>query len=101
MFISLKLPVEIKGDNAHDGEGIHLLNDTMNLVTKKLKHYSGHMRQFIVDDKGFVMIATFGLRGSTFPNMVAERALPATILIPYVAPGELVWLLNALCQPPY
>jgi len=27
------------------------------------------------------MIATFGLRGSTFPNLVAERALPATALI--------------------
>lgn len=25
------------------------------------------------------MIGTFGLRGSTFPNMVSERALPATI----------------------
>lgn len=81
MFIKLLLPFDLRGNVTENGEAFHLLNDTMNLVTKKLKHYSGHLRQFIVDDKGFVMIATFGLRGSTFPNMVSERALPATLLI--------------------
>ena len=30
---------------------------------------------------GLVLIITFGLRGTTMPNMVAERALPATISI--------------------
>ncbi|GAX16256.1 adenylate cyclase 10 [Fistulifera solaris] len=81
MFIELHLPINLSGDLEQDTEVIHLLNDVMNLVTNKLKHYSGHLRQFIVDDKGFIMIATFGLRGSTFPNLVTERALPATMLI--------------------
>lgn len=30
---------------------------------------------------GVVLIATFGLRGSTFPNMVANNALPAAFAI--------------------
>jgi hypothetical protein len=30
---------------------------------------------------GLVMIITFGLRGTTIPNMVSQRALPATIAI--------------------
>lgn len=81
MFIELHLPISLSGDLEQDTEVIHLLNDVMNLVTNKLKHYTGHLRQFIVDDKGFIMIATFGLRGSTFPNLVTERALPATLLI--------------------
>jgi class 3 adenylate cyclase len=84
MFINLILPshlASLSGDLNSDAELIHLLNDTMNLVSSKLEQYSGHLRQFIVDDKGFVMIASFGLRGSTFPNMVSERALPATFLV--------------------
>jgi len=59
----------------------HLLNGILNLTTTELNRFSGHLRQFIVDDKGLVLIATFGLRGSTFPNMVTERALPATLVI--------------------
>jgi class 3 adenylate cyclase len=84
MFINLIIPshlASLSGDLNNDAELIHLLNDTMNLVSSKLEQYSGHLRQFIVDDKGFVMIASFGLRGSTFPNMVSERALPATFLV--------------------
>lgn len=84
MFISLILPSHLtclSGELRSDAELIHLLNDTMNLVSTKLDQYSGHLRQFIVDDKGFVMIASFGLRGSTFPNKVSERALPATFLV--------------------
>jgi tetratricopeptide (TPR) repeat protein len=32
-------------------------------------------------NSGVVLIANFGLRGSTFPNMVAERAIPFTIAV--------------------
>ncbi len=35
-------------------------------------------KQFVA---GLVMIITFGLRGTTIPNMVSQRALPATIAI--------------------
>lgn len=39
------------------------------------------IRWNILDDKGLVLICTFGLRGSTFPNMVAERAVPFTLSV--------------------
>ena len=57
------------------------LNEIMNLASREIKRYCGHLRQFIVDDKGLVLIITFGLRGTTMPDMVARRALPATISI--------------------
>ena len=81
MFINPLIPINLTGNDDTDMEAVELMNDIMNLVTRELKRYSGHLRQFIVDDKGVVLIATFGLRGSTFPNLVAERALPATIVI--------------------
>uniref|UniRef100_A0A7S1YK06 Guanylate cyclase domain-containing protein n=1 Tax=Grammatophora oceanica TaxID=210454 RepID=A0A7S1YK06_9STRA len=61
----------------------------MNVTTRELRKFSGHLRQFIADDKGVVIIATFGLRGSTFPNMIAERALPCTIVIHNALQNEL------------
>ena len=79
MFINPKVPVDLSGDDYL--ESAHRLNDILTLTTRELARYNGHMRQLIVDDKGLVLIATFGLRGSTFPNMVAERALPATMVI--------------------
>lgn len=81
MFITPLIGVTISGDKESDNALYSLLNDIMKLATRELKRFSGHLRQFIVDDKGVVLIATFGLRGSTFPNMVAERALPCTIVI--------------------
>jgi class 3 adenylate cyclase len=89
MFLSLKLPVCMTGDLEEDGEAIHKLNDAMSLVSRNLNQYCGHLRQFIVDDKGYTMVVTFGLRGSTFPKMVSERALPATLLIHQALKTEL------------
>jgi len=53
----------------------------MKEVCDVIEDNRGHLRQFIRDDKGVVLIATFGLRGSTTPNMVAACALPATQLV--------------------
>jgi hypothetical protein len=47
------------------------------------------LRQFIVDDKGLVIIANFGLRGSTYPNMVEERGLPCISNIKKLVKTEL------------
>jgi len=66
-----------------------LLNDIMNLVTDTLESFMGHLRQFIVDDKGVVLIATFGLRGSSTPNMLTERAIPATRFLHRTLKSEL------------
>ena len=58
--------IEISEDN---GYAVDQLNEIMNLTSTQLERYCGHLRQMIVDDKGLVLIGTFGLRGSTFPNM--------------------------------
>lgn len=78
MFISPMIDYKLTGNEEEDAKLIILLNDIMNLTTKHLRQAGGHLRQFIVDDKGVVLICTFGLRGSTFPNMISQRALPFT-----------------------
>jgi Adenylate and Guanylate cyclase catalytic domain len=81
MFVKPLLGIDLNARTTlHKDEAI-ILNNIMNVMTRELKHYCGHLRQFVVDDKGFVLIATFGLRGSTYPNMISERALPATLSI--------------------
>ena len=64
MFIHPLITISEDNDFAVD-----LLNEIMNLTSTQLERYCGHLRQMIVDDKGLVLIGTFGLRGSTFPNM--------------------------------
>lgn len=89
LFITPLISVRVTGNKEMDRHLYKLLNNIMNLVTRELNRFSGHLRQFIIDDKGVVLIATFGLRGSTFPNMVAERALPATITLHNALQNEL------------
>jgi class 3 adenylate cyclase len=89
LFITPLISVRVTGRKEADNHLFNLLNNIMNLATRELNRFSGHLRQFIVDDKGVVLIATFGLRGSTFPNMVAERALPATITLHNALQSEL------------
>jgi Adenylate and Guanylate cyclase catalytic domain len=89
LFLNAELSVQLKGNIHDDQHKMDDLNEIMNLVTRELRRYCGHLRQFIVDDKGVVIIATFGLRGSTFPKMVSERALPATLAMYNALQGEL------------
>jgi class 3 adenylate cyclase len=82
MFITPLIKVSLTGtDENNDLELFTKLNAIMNLVTKEVSRLEGQIRQFIMDDKGLVLIATFGLRGSTFHNLVAERALPTALKI--------------------
>lgn len=81
MFINPLVDLHLTGDTERDRVNLVLVNNIMGIVTRELNHHTGHLRQCIVDDKGLVLIATFGLRGSTFPNMVTERSLPATFAI--------------------
>ena len=69
IFIKAVLSPRITGFSEVDEELFQTLNNIMHVTSRELDRYSGHLRQFIVDDKGVVLIATFGLRGSTFPNM--------------------------------
>lgn len=89
MFIAPLISTRLTGNEEIDRYLFKLLNNIINLTTRELNRFSGHLRQFIVDDKGLVLIATFGLRGSSFPNLVAERALPATIEIHNALNNEL------------
>jgi Adenylate and Guanylate cyclase catalytic domain len=43
----------------------------------------------IVDDKGLVVLVNFGLLGSTFPGMIAERAMPFITHIQVLLKSEL------------
>ena len=79
MFIHPLVSFDMKGDADTDFESVDTLNSIMKVTTRELNRFNGHLRQMIVDDKGLVLIATFGLRGSTFPKLVSERGLPSTI----------------------
>lgn len=81
MFIKADVSPAVTGDADADEELFKTLSRIMYVTKRELDKYKGHLRQFIVDDKGVVLIATFGLRGSTFPNMVPNNALPATFAI--------------------
>jgi class 3 adenylate cyclase len=78
-FITPLIDYQLTGNEEKDKMLYDLLNDIMNLCTRELHKVQGHLRQFILDDKGLVLICTFGLRGSTFPNMIAQRAVPFSI----------------------
>jgi class 3 adenylate cyclase len=70
-------------------ETVELLQRLMLIVNNEVTRFKGQLRQFIVDDKGLVIIANFGLRGSTFPNMVEERGLPCISNIKTLVKTEL------------
>ena len=89
VFISPQIKPRITGMKLVDDDLFRKLNDIMYVTSRELDRYSGHLRQFIVDDKGVVLIATFGLRGSTFPNMVENNCLPATFSIQRSLTSEL------------
>ena len=70
MFIKAIISSKVCADDNGKNEQLYAkLQDIMNVTSRELRKYSGHLRQFIVDDKGVVIIGTFGLRGSTFANM--------------------------------
>ena len=89
MFISPLITPRITGAKAVDEELYTTLGNIMHVTSRELDRYSGHLRQFVVDDKGVVLISQFGLRGSTFPNMVENNCLPATFAIHRALKSEL------------
>jgi hypothetical protein len=52
IFIKAVMLPKITGDPDIDGELYAKLGDIMHVVSRELDRYSGHLRQFIVDDKG-------------------------------------------------
>jgi len=62
---------------------LQCLNKIFLVVNRELAYYGGQLKSISIntDQKGFTIKANFGLRGSAFPNMISERALPCTIAI--------------------
>jgi hypothetical protein len=52
MFVNPKVDVRPSKNEKKDKHMYKVLNDIMNLSSRELARYSGHLRQFIVDDKG-------------------------------------------------
>lgn len=52
IFIKAVMNPKITGDISVDQELYTKLGDIMHVVSRELDRYSGHLRQFIVDDKG-------------------------------------------------
>lgn len=67
-FIQPQLDIDLTASDP-SVETIECLNSLMQIIQSEVSRFKGQIRQFIVDDKGLVVIANFGLRGSTFPNM--------------------------------
>lgn len=59
---------------------VQKINRVFNLVSHELIHSNGYLESFI-DDKGFSLMITFGLRGSWFPDLVSAVALPAVLTV--------------------
>jgi hypothetical protein len=55
MFISAIISPTITGDKESDEELYNKLADIMWVTSRELDRYSGHLRQFIVDDKGLFL----------------------------------------------
>jgi hypothetical protein len=81
MFIKVVVTPNLTGHSEHDNALFSSLRMIMHLTSRELDRFSGQLRQYIVDDKGVVLIAVFGLRGSTFSDLVANNALPACFAI--------------------
>lgn len=52
MFINAMIAPKITGIDEIDSELTHKLHHIMHVTSRELDRYSGHLRQFIVDDKG-------------------------------------------------
>lgn len=52
VFIMPLITARLTGDDEEDCKVLVLLNDIMLIMTRELSRFKGHLRQFIVDDKG-------------------------------------------------
>jgi class 3 adenylate cyclase len=81
MFVKPDVDPTLSLDKEKDAALFALLNDIMNITQSVVKRFKGHLRQFIIDDKGVVLILSWGQRGATYPHLVAEKGLPAAIAL--------------------
>lgn len=89
LFLQPLVSADMTGDPVHDDGVMGTLNEIMVLANRELARFKGHLRQFIVDDKGVVLIANFGLRGSMVPTMIENHAMPFAASLQSVLKTEL------------
>ncbi|CAB9521447.1 cyclase type 10 [Seminavis robusta] len=76
VFLQPEISVDVTGDPIDDQAMMATLNQVMVLANRELARFKGRLRQFIVDDKGVVLIANFGLRGTALDCMIETHAMP-------------------------
>jgi HD superfamily phosphohydrolase len=68
MFIKPMISPRVAGFKVADMELFQTLADIMHVTSRELDRYSGHLRQFIVDDKG----VSFTAAGIAVPSFVTQ-----------------------------
>ena len=58
IFIKPLIEAKLTDDHDENKKTFNRLNDIMNIVTSILDNFKGHLRQYIVDDKGEALLAT-------------------------------------------
>lgn len=76
VFIQPVVSVTLTGEYGKDKKVLRKLHDILVIVNTQLRRFHGQLRQYVCDDKGLVLICNFGLRGSTFPQLVEKLAMP-------------------------
>ncbi len=64
LFISIKFDPSLPENPSDDKYLLENLQNIYSILTESVSSRSGQIRQFMYDDKGTVLIASFGLRGS-------------------------------------
>jgi hypothetical protein len=66
VFIMPLITARLTGDDEEDCKVLVLLNDIMLIMTRELARFKGHLRQFIVDDKGKLILERIQFRRAEF-----------------------------------
>ena len=64
-----------------DHKLLYMIENCMKTMTDGMKRHSGHLRQFIIDDKGTVGIGTWGLKGSMSNDVAADALQSARAIV--------------------
>lgn len=76
IFISIMFEPNLPNDPSEDSSILENFQNIYTIITESVVSRSGQVRQFINDDKGTILIASFGLRGSVtlHPSSIAVEA---------------------------
>jgi class 3 adenylate cyclase len=93
LFMSISIEPSLPEKPSDDKFLLDNLQSIYSILTESVSSRSGQIRQFIYDDKGTVLIASFGLRGSVLLN-AADIALGAA----QEAQSKLLDIMDVQCS---